>query len=401
VTLIPEVLFNISIEDLLSGRQAWQIYKREQVENVGQFLRCEMPAFPGFKKTVSDAAILFVENWGGLAQSFDLGDGDPSGISVALYQYRQKAGIGLADHDGGSRKNSRHHDLLMSASLSKMARLLGNGDSELQVLSPDSQIDSFSHEVQNLLFKVALTLLPIKLWKIEVWVKFIPTRVFNARIQGQFFEGNLSTLIHNIANHQGWETFGDFARVTPEDRFWIRGFGPSCRNALLLRVVALVATLPVLETIDGFLDRPFLQIFEDELRDNIHLKERWVKIIRLRAGMDDGKVASYSTIGKQLDLSGDRISQMERQAWIRIKAKEPWKSLTVGLINGLLKNLWAWPTLEILEDEEPWFRGAVASPEVFRYIIQWIGKGEITVIKINSVYVCRRRPTAAQEPTLG
>ncbi len=67
----------------------------------------------------------------------------------------------------------------------------------------------------------------------------------------------------------------------------------------------------------------------------------------------------------------------------------------------LLKNLIAWPTLEILEDEEPWFRGAAASPEVFRYIIQWIGKGEITVIKINSVYVCRRRPTAAQEPTLG
>ncbi len=101
------------------------------------------------------------------------------------------------------------------------------------------------------------------------------------------------------------------------------------------RVVELVATLPVSQTIDSFRDRSFFQIFGDELRDNIHLKERWVKIIRLRAGMDDGMVASYSRIGKQLDLSGDRVSQMERQAWIRIKAKEPWKSLAVGLINGL------------------------------------------------------------------
>jgi hypothetical protein len=61
----------------------------------------------------------------------------------------------------------------------------------------------------------------------------------------------------------------------------------------------------------------------------------------------------------------------------------------------------AWPTLEILEDEEPWFRGAAASPEVFRYIIQWIGNGEMTVIKVDSVYVCRRQPTTTQEVPLG
>ncbi len=60
----------------------------------------------------------------------------------------------------------------------------------------------------------------------------------------------------------GVRTFCDFARLTKEGRFWIRSFGPSCLDALLLRVVELVATLPDSQIIDSFRERSFLQLFE-------------------------------------------------------------------------------------------------------------------------------------------
>ena len=119
------------------------------------------------------------------------------------------------------------------------------------------------------------------------------------------------------------------------------------------------------------------------------LKEKDRRVIECRTGYN-GQVMTLEAVGELIGLTRERIRQIQKRYVGRIIKREYWDDCIAYKIGQLLIDRTAPLYLEMLEIEDPWFRGFMGNYSHLASIIELFSKNEIRVIKINGASVVTR-----------
>ena len=121
----------------------------------------------------------------------------------------------------------------------------------------------------------------------------------------------------------------------------------------------------------------------------LKLKDRDRLIIEHRTGVH-GSVKTLQEVGEILDVTRERVRQIQSKFIKRIISSELWDDCIAIKIGQLLINRNEPLYLEMLEVEDPWFKGFINNYENLSSIIELFSENEIRVIKIHGANIITR-----------
>ena len=383
---IDEILFKVAPDDLTDDHFIRNMYYRTKLPSVGDILE----KLPRSRVTlrldsIVKSFLLTVENLK-INPAFKLWT--PSlQAALALIRFRDENqnsampfDVYLAESDLPNNSN-----LLLEINLQEAACTLFGG----VLLDGCNSVENMPSEIRCEMFKFAMGVYPLEKWTYEVWERYTPACVLDKEFALLHFKGNLNGRIHAIARSTGWNTLRDFCKHDRYKRFMLPNFGASGLEAVLLRLVELSSLNTPPPTLSSFTHHSVLELFALELNENPRIKDRWRQALRWRTGFE-GKPKTYSWIAGKLEISRGRAKIICDLGWKMIRFEEPWQTLIIMRLEDVYKELVGRLTLEILEDEEPWFRGVASTPSFFNELISVLSDGKFEIACRSKIYFVRK-----------
>jgi hypothetical protein len=119
------------------------------------------------------------------------------------------------------------------------------------------------------------------------------------------------------------------------------------------------------------------------------LKENERKVLENRSGYH-GQVKTLEEVGEMIGVTRERVRQIQKKNVAKIISTEFWDDCIAIKIGEMLLNREQPLYLEMLEVEDPWFKGFIGNYQHLAAIIELFSENEIRVIKIDSAMVVSR-----------
>lgn len=174
----------------------------------------------------------------------------------------------------------------------------------------------------------------------------------------------LTVRCRNVIEDQGLETISDLTAWSGESAKSWKNFGrqsmKDLADAIRRFLEAGPGRLAPTDTLPSTMDLPpLLQCLDGAL---IRLAPRDSRVLRLRWGFQDGRRRTLEEIAAEMDVTRERIRQIELKATKQLIAEHPWTASIGERIRGLLRKRTEPLFLHFLEIEDSWFMGLAENP---------------------------------------
>ena len=210
----------------------------------------------------------------------------------------------------------------------------------------------------------------------------------------QLPEWTIATSIHdlpltvrcrNVIEDQGLQTISDLTLWSAESAKSWRNFGrqsmKDLADALRRYVAAGPGQLASSEALPSTMDLPpLLQCLESAL---LHLFPRDSNVLRFRWGYQSGNKMTLEEIASQMDVTRERIRQIELKATRKLSAEYPWTTSIGERIRLLLRRRTEPLFLHFLEIEDSWFEGFAQKPTLLASLLDAFNADDCHVLVAN------------------
>lgn len=205
-------------------------------------------------------------------------------------------------------------------------------------------------------------LLSIRQWTPEICDRFVPAWVLNRMLVAS----TTSPKLVRRAERYGWRCYADLLHDLR--RVALADFGDQMEILLWEEVDRLARLGPVWDRSTSVLSRP--QDLLDALQASIErLSPRTALILSERMGLGRSEPQTLQQLGHRLEVTRERIRQIERDAWKQIRLKDEWSSDFAVQLDQLLEEHCGIVPVSLLRGDS-WLRDAASQEAVLNTMSQ-------------------------------
>jgi hypothetical protein len=237
----------------------------------------------------------------------------------------------------------------------------------------------------------------------------IPKEILTAPIKSLGFP----VRVENVLNRENFETLEDAMPYEEDEMLQWANFGRKSINDFCIKILEVsdrlidsigdISTISIdamealiIDESDGEPDdalrleliekKPLIEHFEDAL---FRLGDKERRIIEQRTGAS-GPVLTLQTVADKVDLTRERVRQIQKKYVEKIIAEEFWDDCIAIKVGQALASRKDPLYLEMLELEDEWFKGFIGNYDHLAAIIELFSENEIRIITVNGSNIVTR-----------